>query len=43
MNVQAAVNYLAPQSERAFYVIRGARQGEVCCSSPTEDHKPSDP
>jgi len=28
MSVQAAVNYLAPQSERAFYVIRGARKGE---------------
>ncbi len=28
MNVQAAVNYLTPQSERAFYVIRGAREGE---------------
>ena len=28
MNVQATVNYLAPQSERAFYVIRGAREGE---------------
>jgi len=29
MSVRAAVNYLAPQTERAFYVIRGARKGEL--------------